>query len=100
MFVYMLETQHTLLAVYLLHLPRFVTLPESVRFQAMRVVCFCVDKDSTSAQLVLNQITRLKDIAEKDKRCYLLTWGRTSVRLIEFNIGRRFDCTFILRMVS
>jgi glutaminyl-tRNA synthetase len=41
--------------------------PESVRFQGMRVGYFCVDKDSTSAQLVLNQITGLKDSAGKDQ---------------------------------
>ena len=35
--------------------------PESIRFQGMRVGYFCVDKDSTSAKLVLNQITGLKD---------------------------------------
>ncbi|MCJ1238803.1 hypothetical protein MMC14_006794 [Varicellaria rhodocarpa] len=34
---------------------------ESIRFQGMRIGYFCVDKDSTSAKLVLNQITGLKD---------------------------------------
>jgi glutaminyl-tRNA synthetase len=37
--------------------------PESIRFQGMRVGYFCVDKDSTSTKLVLNQITGLKDSA-------------------------------------
>jgi glutaminyl-tRNA synthetase len=40
--------------------------PESIRFQGMRVGYFCVDKDSTSQKLVLNQITGLKDSAERD----------------------------------
>lgn len=39
--------------------------PESIRFQGMRVGYFCVDKDSTSQKLVLNQITGLKDSAER-----------------------------------
>jgi glutaminyl-tRNA synthetase len=39
--------------------------PESVRFQGMRVGYFCVDSDSTSEKLVLNQITGLKDTAGK-----------------------------------
>ncbi len=39
--------------------------PESIRFQGMRVGYFCVDKDSSPAKLVLNQITGLKDSAEK-----------------------------------
>jgi glutaminyl-tRNA synthetase len=40
--------------------------PESVRFQGMRVGYFCIDKDSSSERLVLNQITGLKDSAGKD----------------------------------
>ena len=39
--------------------------PESIRFQGMRVGYFCVDQDSTSTKLVLNQITGLKDSTEK-----------------------------------
>lgn len=39
--------------------------PESVRFQALRVGYFCMDKDSTEDSLVLNQIVSLKEDNQK-----------------------------------
>lgn len=39
--------------------------PESVRFQAMRVGYFCMDKDSTADKIVLNRIVGLKEDAGK-----------------------------------
>jgi glutaminyl-tRNA synthetase len=39
--------------------------PESVRFQALRVAYFAVDKDSTEDKLVLNRIVSLKEDAGK-----------------------------------
>lgn len=39
--------------------------PESVRFQAMRVGYFCLDKESTDKKLILNRIVGLKEDAGK-----------------------------------
>lgn len=39
--------------------------PESVRFQALRVGYFCMDKDSTDKDIVLNQIVSLKEDNQK-----------------------------------
>jgi glutaminyl-tRNA synthetase len=39
--------------------------PESVRFQAMRLGYFCMDKDSTEGKVVLNRIVSLKEDAAK-----------------------------------
>ena len=35
--------------------------PETVRFQGMRMGYFCVDKDSTDSNIVLNRIVTLKE---------------------------------------
>ena len=35
--------------------------PESVRFQGMRVAYFCVDRESTKDDLILNRIVSLKE---------------------------------------
>jgi glutaminyl-tRNA synthetase len=40
--------------------------PESVRFQALRVGYFCMDKDSTEDKMVLNRIVTLKEDASKN----------------------------------
>lgn len=40
--------------------------PEAVRFQALRVGYFCVDKDSTDDKIVLNRIVSLKEDAAKN----------------------------------
>uniref|UniRef100_A0A060TBF6 glutamine--tRNA ligase n=1 Tax=Blastobotrys adeninivorans TaxID=409370 RepID=A0A060TBF6_BLAAD len=40
--------------------------PESVRFQALRVGYFCMDKDSTNDKIVLNRIVTLKEDAAKN----------------------------------
>lgn len=39
--------------------------PESVRFQALRVGYFCMDKDSTKESIVLNRIVTLKEDSAK-----------------------------------
>jgi len=39
--------------------------PESVRFQAMRVGYFCVDRETTSENIILNRIVGLKEDAGK-----------------------------------
>lgn len=39
--------------------------PESVRFQALRIGYFCVDKESTNSEVVLNRIVTLKEDAAK-----------------------------------
>ncbi|KAK9461843.1 tRNA synthetases class I, catalytic domain-containing protein [Lipomyces oligophaga] len=39
--------------------------PESMRFQALRVGYFCVDKDTASDQLILNRIVTLKEDSSK-----------------------------------
>ncbi|KAK9449536.1 tRNA synthetases class I, catalytic domain-containing protein [Limtongia smithiae] len=39
--------------------------PESMRFQALRVGYFCVDRETTSDKLVLNKIVSLKEDANK-----------------------------------
>ncbi|KAF5097248.1 hypothetical protein D0Z00_002457 [Geotrichum galactomycetum] len=41
--------------------------PEGVRFQALRVGYFCMDKDSTDASIVLNRIVTLKEDSAKSK---------------------------------
>lgn len=41
--------------------------PESVRFQALRVGYFCMDKDSTEDSIVLNRIVTLKEDSSKSK---------------------------------
>lgn len=41
------------------------TLPETVRFQGVRVAYFCLDRDSTETNLVLNRIVSLKEDAKK-----------------------------------
>ena len=40
--------------------------PETVRFQGMRMGYFCVDKDTTAEQVVLNRIVSLKEDSGKD----------------------------------
>ncbi|KAK7203698.1 tRNA synthetases class I, catalytic domain-containing protein [Myxozyma melibiosi] len=40
--------------------------PESMRFQALRVGYFCVDKDTTDEKLVFNRIVTLKEDSSKD----------------------------------
>lgn len=40
--------------------------PETVRFQAMRVGYFCVDRESKEGQLILNRIVGLKEDTGKD----------------------------------
>lgn len=40
--------------------------PESVRFQAMRVGYYCMDKESTSEKIILNRIVGLKEDASKN----------------------------------
>ncbi|VEU19551.1 DEKNAAC100451 [Brettanomyces naardenensis] len=40
--------------------------PETVRFQAVRVGYFCVDKDSTPDRLILNRVVTLKEDSAKD----------------------------------
>ncbi|OBT53959.1 hypothetical protein VE04_04743 [Pseudogymnoascus sp. 24MN13] len=42
-----------------------ITPPETIRFQGMRVAYFCLDRDSTVANLVLNRIVSLKEDAKK-----------------------------------
>jgi glutaminyl-tRNA synthetase len=42
-----------------------VTLPETVRFQGMRVGYFCLDSESTAEKFVLNQIVSLKEDPNK-----------------------------------
>lgn len=42
-----------------------ITLPETVRFQGMRVAYFCLDRDSTESSIVLNRIVSLKEDAKK-----------------------------------
>lgn len=41
--------------------------PESVRFQALRVGYFCMDKDSTDDKIILNRIVSLKEDSAKSK---------------------------------
>ncbi|KFZ14301.1 hypothetical protein V502_06147 [Pseudogymnoascus sp. VKM F-4520 (FW-2644)] len=41
------------------------TSPETVRFQGMRVAYFCLDRDSTETNLILNRIVSLKEDAKK-----------------------------------
>ncbi|KFY83806.1 hypothetical protein V500_09901 [Pseudogymnoascus sp. VKM F-4518 (FW-2643)] len=41
------------------------TSPETVRFQGMRVAYFCLDRDSTEKNLILNRIVSLKEDAKK-----------------------------------
>lgn len=40
--------------------------PESVRFQAMRVGYYCMDKESTTDKIILNRIVGLKEDASKN----------------------------------
>ena len=40
--------------------------PETIRFQGMRMGYFCVDKDSTKGNVVLNRIVSLKEDSGKD----------------------------------
>ncbi|QPG76822.1 hypothetical protein FOA43_004216 [Brettanomyces nanus] len=40
--------------------------PETVRFQAVRVGYFCLDKESTSEKLILNRVVTLKEDSAKD----------------------------------
>ena len=40
--------------------------PETVRFQGMRVAYFCVDRESTKDNLILNRIVSLKEDTGKD----------------------------------
>jgi glutaminyl-tRNA synthetase len=42
-----------------------ITPPETVRFQGMRVAYFCLDRDRSEANLVLNRIVSLKEDAKK-----------------------------------
>ncbi|KFY70174.1 hypothetical protein V499_09395 [Pseudogymnoascus sp. VKM F-103] len=42
-----------------------ITPPETVRFQGMRIAYFCLDRDSTETNLVLNRIVSLKEDAKK-----------------------------------
>ncbi len=41
------------------------TRPETVRFQAMRVAYFCLDRDTTDDNIVINRIVSLKEDAKK-----------------------------------
>ncbi len=43
----------------------FTTGPETVRFQGMRMGYYCVDKDSTASEVILNQIVTLKEDSGK-----------------------------------
>lgn len=40
--------------------------PETVRFQGMRVAYFCVDRETTTDNLILNKIVTLKEDIGKD----------------------------------
>lgn len=40
--------------------------PETVRFQGMRAAYFCVDRESTPENLILNRIVGLKEDPGKD----------------------------------
>lgn len=40
--------------------------PETVRFQGMRVAYFCVDRETTKDDLILNRIVSLKEDVGKD----------------------------------
>lgn len=40
--------------------------PETIRFQGMRVAYFCVDRESTNDEIVLNRIVSLKEDTGKD----------------------------------
>ena len=42
------------------------TRPETVRFQGMRVAYFCVDRETTADELVLNRIVSLKEDTGKE----------------------------------
>lgn len=42
-----------------------VSPPETVRFQGMRVAYFCMDRESSEGNLVLNRIISLKEAAGK-----------------------------------
>ena len=41
------------------------TQPETVRFQGMRVAYFCLDRDTTDDNIVLNRIVSLKEDGQK-----------------------------------
>lgn len=40
--------------------------PETVRFQGMRVAYFCVDRETTADNLILNRIVSLKEDTGKE----------------------------------
>lgn len=40
--------------------------PETIRFQGMRVAYFCVDRETTTDNLILNKIVSLKEDTGKD----------------------------------
>ncbi len=40
--------------------------PETIRFQGMRVAYFCVDRESTEGDVILNRIVGLKEDTGKD----------------------------------
>ena len=40
--------------------------PETIRFQGMRVAYFCVDRESTNDEIILNRIVSLKEDTGKD----------------------------------
>lgn len=39
---------------------------ETIRFQGMRVAYFCVDRESTNDEIILNRIVGLKEDTRKD----------------------------------
>lgn len=47
------------------HIAPGETRPETVRFQGMRVAYFCLDRDSTDHNIVMNRIVSLKEDAKK-----------------------------------
>ncbi|OBT44178.1 hypothetical protein VE00_04859 [Pseudogymnoascus sp. WSF 3629] len=64
-----------------------ITPPETVRFQGMRVAYFCLDRDSSEANLVLNRIRMVKGEADR-------VMGREVVNIapavgVRFQIVRR-----------
>jgi len=40
--------------------------PETIRFQGMRVAYFCLDRESTEGDVILNRIVGLKEDTGKD----------------------------------
>lgn len=42
------------------------TRPETIRFQGIRVVYSCLDRDSTNNNIIMNRIVNLKEDAKKE----------------------------------